>query len=326
MLNRWRIDVLRISFFCILGLIVFPVSAQSFDLLLGTEAPGSFSYFSGRVLCRIINQQGDGLRCQQVATENGVDNLTELHDGSIDISLVDSRTLFDAVNKRGSFQFLDIAYENLRVLAPLYDIPATLVVRRDAGISSLDDLKGKRINAGVPQSSQYLAVTEIMRAKNLAKDDFSLFGDLPPSTSQDDVKAFCYGTMQAMVYVGIHPDFKLRHLLRSCYADFLNVDDGDIRKLVGADPALWMTTIPTGLYPSHPDAVTTFGRRALLTVSADLDSETVNKIVMLLVDNRQRLIDAHPALSRFSLNSMREGITGGIKLHPGVQQYLDEHP
>jgi TRAP transporter TAXI family solute receptor len=326
MLSKCRAYILLLSLVCTLGVVLVPVSAQSFDLLLGTEAPGTFSYFSGRVLCRLINQQVDGVTCRQVATENGVYNLTNLHDGSLDISLVDSRTLFDAATKMGPFKYLDIGYENLRALAPLYDIPVALVVRRDAGISSLDDLKGKRINAGTPQSQQYLAVETIMKAKNWTKDDFSLFGDLPPSGAQDDIKAFCYGTMQAMVFLTIHPDFSLRHLLKSCDADLLNIDDGDIKKLVDRDPALWKTEIPAGLYPTHSGAVTTFGRREILVVSADLDDDTVTEILAVLLKNRQQLIDAHVALSRFSRDSLREGFSGGMALHPAVEKYLAEHP
>ncbi len=304
----------------------FPTLGYSFDLLLGSEAPGSFSYFSGRVLCRLINRHVAEVNCRQVATENGMYNLTDLHDGTLDISLVDSRTLVDAVTKSGPFKFLDIGYDNLRILAPLYDVPAALVVRNDAGISTLDDLKGKRINAGAPQSPQYLAVKSIMAAKNWTMDDFSLFGDLPPSSSQDDVKAFCYGTMQAMVYVGIHPDFSLRHLLKSCYADLVDMDDGDIARLVQHDPAYWKMTIAAQSYPTHPEEVTTFGSRAIITVSADLDAETVYQIVAALAANRQELIDAHAALSRFSVEELRTCGFEGIELHAGVKKYLAEHP
>jgi len=219
-----------------------------------------------------------------------------------------------------------VGYKNLRLLAPLYDTPVALVVRKDAGISSLDDLKGKRINAGTPQSPQYLAVDAIMQSKHWSKDDFSLFGDLPPSNAQDDTKAFCYGTMQAMVFLTIHPDFSLRQLLKSCDAELLNVDEGGIKKLVEKDPALWMTTIQAGLYPNQPDSITTFGSRELLVVSADLDEETISGIIAVLVDNRQRLIDAHSALSLFSVNSMRDGVSGSIQLHSGVKKYLAENP
>lgn len=314
---------IRIVSLFLLGICVLPLSAYSFDIRLGTGDPGSFSYFSGRVLCRMINSQVDDINCQQVPATDDVDNLTNLQGGSLDIGLVDSRTLFDAINKTGNFEFLDISYENLRALAPLYDIPITLIVRNDAGIASLADLKGKRINAGNPGSLQDLAIDTIMKAKKWSKDDFSLVGVLPPIKAQD-TKAFCYGTIQGMVYIGLHPDFSLRRLLKTCNGDLMSMDDNDIEKMVNADPALWKINLPAGTYPSNPEKVATFGTRAMLVASDSLDTETVYKIIAAIDANKKRLASAHSALSLFSPDMARKSATG-IELHPGAAKYLAEH-
>lgn len=306
--------------------LLSPVLVHAFDIRLGTGAPGSFSYFSGRVLCRMINSQVADLNCQQVAaTEKGdIYNLTNLHDGSLDIILVDSRPLFDAINKTGSFEFLDIDYNNLRALAPLYDTPVSLIVRNDAGITSLADLKGKRVNAGAPGSIQYLAMNRILKAKKWSKDDFSLLGNLSPSQSNDDRKSFCYGTMQAMVYIGIHPDFSLRRLLKTCNGSLLNMDDGDIEGLVSSDPALWKTEIPAGMYPSNPGKIVTFGTRTMLVVSQDLDQETAYKIIEIIDKNKGYLEDIHQSLGLFSTEVARKN-PDGLQLHSGAARYLSEH-
>ena len=307
----------------IVGIGLFPFSAQAFDVLLGSGAPGSFSYFTGRVLCRMINLKVDDVNCRQVPAVDDVHNLTNLQGGSLDISLVDSRTLFDAINKTGSFEFMDISYENLRAIAPLYDVPVTLIIRNDAKIGSLADLKGKRVNAGTPGSLQYQAVNTVLKAKNWSRKDFSLVGDLPPIKSQD-TKAFCYGTMQAMVYIGIHPDFSLRRLLKSCNAELLSMDDGDIKKLVSDDPALWETTLAADLYPSHPKEIATFGTRAMLVTSEAFDEETVSKIIEAIDNNHECLQDAHSALSLFHADKVRESISG-IEFHAGATKYFDKH-
>lgn len=306
--------------------LLSPVLVHAFDIRLGTGAPGSFSYFSGRVLCRMINSQDAGLNCQQVAAteEEDIYNLTNLHDGSLDLILVDSRPLFDAINKTGNFKFLDIDYDNLRALAPLYDTPVSLIVRNDAGITSLADLKGKRVNAGAPGSVQYLAMNKILKAKKWSNDDFSLLGNLSPSQSNDDRKSFCYGTMQAMVYIGIHPDFSLRRLLKTCNGSLLNMDDDDIEALVNNDPALWETEIPAGMYPSNPAKVITFGTRTMLVVSQDLDQETAYKIIEIIDNNKRYLKDIHQSLGLFSTEVARKN-PDGLQLHLGAARYLSEH-
>ncbi len=302
---------------------IFPFSANAFDILLGTGETETFSHFAGRMLCRVINRHSDGLNCKTVPAPGDVHNLTNLQGGSLDIGLIDSRMLHDAMNKTGYFEFLDISYDNLRALVPLYDDPITLVVRSDAKIASLEALKGKRINAGAPRSLQNLAVATIMKAKNWTKADFSLVGELSPSQSQDTM-AFCHGTIQAMVHIGVHPDSSLQKLLRLCKADLVDVYDNDIEKLVNDHPAFIKVNIAADTYPSHPMGVTTFGTRAVLVASQDLDAQTVYKIIDAIYSNRKRLKSAHPALSSFTMDAFRK-MDVGIQLHPGAVKYFSEH-
>ena len=313
--------VLMISAFLIVGL--FPSSANALDILLGTGETGTFSHFTGRTICRVINSHSDDLNCKTVPALDDVHNLTNLRGGSLDIGLIDSRMLLDAINKTGHFKFLDISYKNLRALIPLYDVPITLVVRSDAKITSLEELKGKRINAGVPLTLQHLAVDTIMKAKNWTKEDFSLIGELPSSMSQDTI-AFCHGRIQGMVHIGVHPDSSLQQLLRLCKAGLVNMDDNDIRKMVRDHPAFWKINIAADTYPSLSKGVTTFGTRAMLVASEDLDEETVYQIIDTIYSNRVRLKSAHPSLSLFSVGAAQKSATG-IQLHPGARKYFREH-
>ncbi len=312
---------LIISAFLIVGL--FPFSANAFDILLGTGETGTFSHFTGRTICRVINRHSDNINCKTVPAPDDVHNLTNLQGGGLDIGLIDSRMLLDAINKTGHFKFLDIGYENLRALVPLYDVPITLVVRSDAKITSLEELKGKRINAGAPLSLQHLAVDTIMKAKNWSKKDFSLVGELPSSMSQDAM-AFCYGRIQGMVHIGVHPDSSLQQLFRLCKASLVNMDDNDIQKLVNDHPAFWKINIAADTYPSHSKGIITFGTRAMLVASEDLDEQTVYQIIDAIYSNRVRLKSAHPSLSLFPVGAAQKSATG-IQLHPGAAKYFSEH-
>jgi len=302
---------------------MFPFCADAFDILLGTGEAETFSHFAGRMLCRVINRHANDLNCKTVPGPGDVHNLTNLQGGSLDIGLIDSRMLHDAINKSGYFKFFDIRYDNLRTLTPLYDDPVTLIVRSDAKIASLDALKGKRINAGAPRSLQHLAVDTIMEAKKWTKADFSLVGEISASLSQDTM-AFCHGTVQAMVHIGVHPDSSLQQLLKLCEANLVGMYDNDIDKLINEHPAFFKINIAADTYPSLPADVSTFGTRAVLVVSQDLDAQTVYSILDAIYSNRKRLKNAHPALSSFKLDANRKSYVG-IQLHPGAEKYFSEH-
>ena len=301
----------------------FPFSANAFEILLGTGETGTFSHFTGRTICRMINRHSNDINCKTVPGSHEMHNITNLQGGSLDIGLIDSRMLHDAIKKTGYFEFLDISFDNLRVLVPLYDVPVTLLVRSDAEINSLEELKGKRINAGAPRSLQHLAVDTIMQAKKWTKADFSLVGEISASLSQDTM-AFCHGTTQAMVHIGVHPDSSLQQLLRLCKANVVSMYDNDIKKLVNDHPAYFKINIAADTYPSLPTDVSTFGTRAVLVVSQDLDAQTVYNILDAIYSNRKRLKNAHPALSLFTLDANLKRYVG-IQLHPGAEKYFSEH-
>ncbi len=299
---------------------VFPDPTAAFDIVLGTGPTGTFSYFAGRTVSRLVNKHVDDIHCKPAPGADDMHNLTNLQGGSLDIALVDSLMLHDAMNKAGYFKFLDIDYGNLRMIAPLYGVPVTLVVRSDAKITSLKDLKGKRINAGAPRSIQHLMVDTIMKAKNWTPGDFSLVGKLPPSQSQDTM-AFCHGTVQAMIHIGIHPDGPLQQLFTLCKAGLVNMDDADIKKRIIDNPAFYAMDIAPGTYPLQPNGVRTFGTRAILVASTDLDEETVFKIVEAIYGNQNLLKRAHPALASIPMAAGRKNDTG-MKLHPGAARYF----
>jgi len=307
-----------ISVFLIVGL--FPFSADAFDILLGTGETGTFSHFTGRTICRMINKHADDIDCKTVPAPDAVHNLTNLRAGSLDIVLIDSSMLQDAMNKTGYFEFFDIGYENLRALFPLYDIPITLVARSDARITSLQALKGKRINTGAPRSLHQLAFEAIMRAKRWSKNDFSLVQELSASQSQDTL-AFCHGTVQAMIHIGVHPDDALQQLFRLCKADLVNMNDSDIGKLIKDHPAFAKIDIAADTYASQPKGITTFGTRMILVASENLDDQTVYRITAAIDSHRKYLRGAHRALADFSVTAKKINVAG-IQLHPGAAKYI----
>lgn len=310
------------SSFAWLLVVLVPLSSSAFDIRIGTGETGSFSHFTGRTICRIINKQVKDLHCTVVPTVSQVYNLTNLQGGSIDISLVDSRMLYDAVARKGNFEFFDISYDNLRGMTTMYDIPVSIIVRNNAGVTSMNDLLGKRINAGAPQSSQHFVIDTIMGIKGWKEEDFSLMEELPTSLSQDTM-AFCHGSIQVMVHIGVHPDPELQKLFKLCQSHLLTLGQADIDTLLYSHPAFIMTEIPANTYPSFPERVTTFGTTMKLVTSDSLDEETVYNILDALYRGRKHLKSAHPKLGVL-MESESEKSDTDIKLHPGAVKFYTE--
>lgn len=308
-----------IWFFAVV-LFLIPSNASAYDLLLGTGNVGSFSYFSGRMLCRTINKENPDINCSVQTTADEIDNLTNLQAGSLDLAIINSNVLDGAVHKSGKFQFLDINYSNLSILTPLYARPIGIIVQAKAGISSLNDLKGKRINAGAPGSIERRAMELILNAKGWSVNDFKRFEELPTSHGQDTM-AFCQGTVQAMITVGVHPSKTTRRLIEDCKGSVLDINDDAIDKLVKSRASFWETEIKVA---SDSIPAKTIGTRAILVASSGIDQKTGYAITKALYKNIQRLQKSHPALSLFPVEDSSKGMKG-IQLQQGAKQFFSEN-
>jgi len=312
-LIRWGFFSLMVSFF-----FTFPhLTVQAYEILMGTGESGSFSHFAGKNICRLISMDRE-LSCKTISAPDTTHNLTNLRSGSLDIALVDSQMLRDALTNSGYFKFLDINYDNLRSLATLYTVPIVLVARDDAKISTLDDVKGKRINAGAPLSLQHLAAETIMEAKGWTKKDFSLVENLPTNQSQETL-AFSSGTTQAILHIGVHPDPMLQGLLKRTKAMLVDMDDSDIEKLVSEDAAFTKASIPAGTYTTTPEEVNTFGTQVILVTSKDLDDTTAGSILEAILKNKETLKKAHPSLLPVRASATSK-LKGEIQPHPVVNR------
>ena len=314
--------MLSCAILCLLAMHPGPV--QAFELLLGSGESGSFSHFVGRQLCRSINTLPEGeLRCRTIPDASPVHNLTNLSGGALDLILIDSRLLSDALQETGSFQFLDIDYGNLQALLPVYDTPVMLLVSGDADIHTLPDLQGGKVNFGPPGSLQHEVFEAILAAKSWKPADFSLVEELSNSGSQAAM-AFCHGGIQAMLHVGIHPDPGLKRLRRECRARPLNLDDPEIQDMVRKRPSYFRIVLPPerSSFPEHE--VRTFGFKTLLVCSSDLDRDTVRRLLSGIEQQQADLREAHPALADFQMQGL-DVQQWTIPFHEEAQRFFSEH-
>src|SRR5580765_5409546 len=75
------------------------------DVVIGTASPTGIYYPLGGSICRLLNLETSrhGLRCSEEPSSGSVANLESLRRGRLDIGIVPSDVLADAVAGQGSF-------------------------------------------------------------------------------------------------------------------------------------------------------------------------------------------------------------------------------
>jgi TRAP transporter TAXI family solute receptor len=291
------------------------------DIVVGTGSVLGVYFQVGRGICRLVERNTDGLECSAVPTPGSRFNMDSVQLNAFEVGIVQSDVHFNSYNKSGDFlEFADVSFDNIRSVFSVHGEPFTVVARRDSGIRTLSDLAGRRVNLGNPGSGQRATMQVVMDAMGWTPKSFAFAGSLPAAQQSF---ALCHGQVEAMVYVVGHPNKSIQKATDLCDAILVNVEGPEIDQLVAKNPYYSYMTIPGGIYRGNDKPATTFGVRATVVVSADLDADTVYAITRAVFENLDQFKKMYPAFG--ALDPKRMVVEGlSAPLHEGAVRYFSE--
>ena len=297
------------------------------DTAFITIGSGDFTgvYFpAGLTIAKMINQKRDqyGIRATVEATPGSVFNLNAIMAGYLEFGLAQADKQYYAVN--GLDEWAEKGpQKELRAVFSIHHESVTLVAAVDAGINSIADLKGKRVNLGNPGSGQHRNAIDAMKAAGLdpKRDIFpqELKASEAPALLMDDrIDAFfcTVGHPSETIQLASSGQRKVR---------IIPISGPGIDKLITDNKFYTRTTIPVQrLYPNLEDSmeVNTFGVIATLCASSRLPADLVYSVTKEVFENLDHFRRQHPALSDLTKEGMLEGISA--PLHPGALKYYNE--
>lgn len=305
------------------GLALAPatVQAQQKFVTIGTGGVTGVYYAAGGAICRLVNKdrQRHGIRCSVESTGGSVFNVNTIKAGELDLGFTQSDVQFNAITGMGQFKESG-AWADERAVFSVHPEPFTLLTRKEAGIRSFDDLKGKRVNVGNPGSGTRASMEELLAARGGSLKDFSLAAELK---ADEHGPALCDGKIDAFFYGVGHPSANIQDPTTSCGARLASITGPAVEKLLADRPYYARAVIPGGLYPNNPDPIQTYGVLATVVASAKTSPETVYQVVKSVFDNFDEFRKLHPALANLKPENMvRDGLSA--PLHEGALRYYRE--
>lgn len=295
-------------------------SANEF-ITIGTGGVTGVYYPTGGAICRLVNRdrKEHGIRCSVESTGGSVYNINTIREGELEFGVAQSDWQYHAYN--GSSRFEEKGpFEELRAVFSVHPEPFTVVARADAGISSLDDLKGKRVNIGNPGSGQRGTMEVLMEAKGWTTDDFALATELKAA---EQSAALCDNQIDAMIYTVGHPSGSIQEATTACDSVLVTVDGDAVQKLVDDNSFYRTATIPGGMYRGNDNDTNTFGVGATFVTSANVSEDTVYTLVKSVFENFDSFKGLHPAFANLKPEEMvKDGLSA--PLHDGAAKYYKE--
>ena len=290
-------------------------------LTIGTGGVTGVYYPAGGAICLLVNKgrMDHGVRCSVESTGGSVYNLNKIRSEELDVGIVQSDWQFHSYMGTSRFAAQG-PFKDLRSMFSLHPEPFTVVARADAGIKTLQDLKGKRVNIGNPGSGQRGTMEVVMKALGWTKASFQAVSEL---TSRDQSAALCAGKIDVMVFTVGHPSQSIKEATTSCDSVIVDVSGPAIDKLVKENKYYRTATIPGGLYRGNPRDIMTFGVGATVVVSAKTSEEAVYGLVKSVFKGFDTFKTLHPAFKNLKKEEM---IVNGLSapLHLGAVRYYKE--
>ncbi|HSQ10374.1 MAG TPA: TAXI family TRAP transporter solute-binding subunit, partial [Burkholderiaceae bacterium] len=236
-----------------------------------------------------------------------------------DLGFAQSDVQFNAA--KGVAQFKEGgAYGDLRAVFSVHPEPFTVLARKEAGIKTFADFKGKRYNVGNPGSGTRASMEELLGAMGWKLGDFSLASELK---ADEHGPALCDGKIDGFFYAVGHPSANIQDPTTICGAKLVSLTGPAVDALVKDKPYYALATIPGGMYPNNPNPTTTYGVQATIVSSAKVPADVVYAITKAVFDNLDEFKKLHPALANLKPEDM---IKNGLSapLHEGAVRYYKE--
>ncbi|MCK9515288.1 MAG: TAXI family TRAP transporter solute-binding subunit [Ottowia sp.] len=297
-------------------------SAKTF-ITIGSGSTAGLYYPTAVGMAKILNDADVDVRANARATGASVYNCAAIGKGELQMGVSQNNIAYYAYNGVGVEAFKDKPVKNLRGLTMLYPEVIQILARKDAGIKTVADMKGKRIYVGDIGSGTEQDVLNIFDSYGLSLDDLRT---AVRGSSGSAVDLLRDGKIDAMFYtVGIGAS-AITEAAQTAPIDLVSIAADKADELHDKYPFYTPITVPGGTYPGIDEDVPTITTQAMMVVAAELSDDDVYTFMdTIFGKNLDKFYNdvQNPNLKKyFKVETALDGMP--IPVHPGAIKFFKE--
>jgi len=287
-------------------------------LVVATGGTGGVFYPYGGGIARVLGKGIANAEATAEVTGGSVDNMKLINKGDADMGLSTVDSAFDAFNGLGAYA--DVGPIPGCAIASLYQSFIHVVALESAGITKVEDMKGKRISVGSAGSSTEIAADRMLEAagldpkKDIRRDSLSVAESASAMKDQKIDAFFWIGGLPTAAVTDLvtTPNMKVRFVATDNLLPKLKQKYGE--SYVAA-------TLPKAVYKQEADA-TGVGVGNLIAVNSKMSEEMAYTLLKGMFDNLADLQASHPEAKKLTLETA--AIKTSIPFHPGAIKFFKE--
>lgn len=273
-------------------------------------------YPLGVALSQIYGRTIPDVKATVQATKASAENLNLLQAGrgELAISLGDTLSLAWKGDADAGFK---APLSKLRGVSSLYPNFIHLVARGDAGITSIADLKGKRVSVGAPKSGTEINSRTILKAAGMTYEDLGKVEYLPYAESVELIKN---RQLDATLLSSGKGVAAIRDAAATSNIVILAIPAAVVKQT--GDAAYQPCVLPADTYNGQAKPVETACVYNFLVTHEGVPADLVYAMTKGMFENLDAMVAAHGAAKDVSRDRALDGMP--LPLHPGAERYYRE--
>ena len=297
--------------------VLCAATASAADINFVTAGTASTFYPISATVCQLWNDNIEGMRATATPSGGGIDNLNQAYDGEAQIGIANANLVYQAQEGLASFE--GFANENLRIFAGLYLNPNQVVVTKDSGINSLEELIGKHISIGTAGSTTVDEAVIHLEILGSSLDDIK--AEYMDTSAAAD--AISNKQLDGVWIMAGTPNAAVTQIMTTTDSKILPITAETVEALKAEYPWYAQSVIPAGTYAGQDEDVPTSAVKLTLFITADVDEETVYQMTKVFWENWDMLTETHAALKKADPKEACNDVAG-VPIHEGAARYYRE--
>jgi hypothetical protein len=327
MLKNKTILILVLAISLVMGMFSFGMSAEKQFVAIATGGTGGTYYPLGGALAQLLSDNVEGLTVITLTGNSSRANCNLISRGQVETAFSQANVTYWSYTGTGIYENEPIL-TNLRGIASLYPETIHIIATKASGIKTIEDLKGKKVGVGAPNSGTAADAEIILKAHGITFDDVQVdFIDF-----NEVVQRLIDGQIDAGFTTTGYPTSSIINIATERDIILIPISAEKIKELVETIPYYGATVIPGGLYTGVDEDVPALATPALWICDAKLSPTLVYKMTKALWEHlgdvleKVQFSDDFPSIpaqgKNITLETALDGI--GIPLHPGAELYYKE--
>jgi TRAP transporter TAXI family solute receptor len=293
--------------------LVFPTLASAANYSIGTGGQSGIYYPFGGALAKVWSEHVPDVNVTAEVTAASVENTVKVVRGDMIAGIAMGNVVLDAYDGEGKFP----SKMPVRTLFALYPNLIHALTLDKSDITSLSDLKGKRVSLGAPASGTAVTSASLLESMGIdvKKDIDAVYLNYSETTNALANGQIDAGFIVGGQGVGAVTQIALTHKIR-----ILPITQQDTAAFLEQYPAYSTYDLPENVY-NNVGSVPTLSVWNVLVVSESMSDEMAYNLTKAAYEN---ISDVRKVVKAAEMTTPENATRlQGVPIHPGAKKYLD---